>query len=63
MGPAQSILYLHRAFMEPSEAQGSKVQIPLAVIDLGETDVFLAQGLTDIHSLLVPAGAGRGAYN
>ncbi|MBA3893832.1 MAG: hypothetical protein H0X69_09065 [Gemmatimonadales bacterium] len=42
MGPPQGVLHLHRAFMQPSEAQGPKVQIPLAVIDLGETDVFLA---------------------
>ncbi len=49
------------AFVEPPQAERSEVEIPFAIIDLGEADVLLAQGLTDIDPLLVPADAAVAA--
>src|SRR5437762_2915738 len=58
MGPAQGVFNLEGAFVESPETQRPEVEIPLAVIDLGEAHDPLAQCLTDIYPLLVPADAG-----
>lgn len=62
MGAAQRILDLERAFMQAAEPKRTEGQIPLPVLDLGEAHVFLAEGLTDIDPLLVPANAAVAAH-
>ena len=41
--------------MESAQAKRAEVDVPLAVVDLDEPDIFLAQRLTDVDPLLVPA--------
>jgi hypothetical protein len=41
--------------MESTQAERAEVDIPFAVVDLDESDMLLAQDLTDIDPLLVPA--------
>ncbi len=41
--------------MEPSELDRAKVQIPLAVVDLGEADEFTAEHVAHVDPVLVPA--------
>lgn len=41
--------------MESAQAERVEVDIPFAVVDLDEPDELLAQRLTDIDPMLVPA--------
>jgi hypothetical protein len=45
------------ALVESAQAERAEVDIPFAVVDLNQADGFLAQGLADVDSLLVPADA------
>jgi len=55
--PAERVLDEEGALVESAQAERAEVDIPFAVVDLDEPDVFLAQGLADIDPLLVPADA------
>ena len=43
--------------MNAAEFHGSKVQIPLAVVDLFEADVFARDDMADIDPVVLPADA------
>jgi hypothetical protein len=53
--PAERVLDEESALMESPQAERAEVDIPFAVVDLDEPDEVLAQGLTDVDPLLVPA--------
>ena len=48
--------------MEAPQAEGAQVDVPFAVGDLHEADGFLAEGLADIDSRLVPADSAVAAH-
>jgi hypothetical protein len=49
--PAERILDEAGALVESAQAERAEVDIPFAVVDLDESDVLLAQGLTDVDPL------------
>jgi hypothetical protein len=53
-----------KASQVPAESAarcGASLDVPFAVVDLDEPDVLLAQGLADVHPLLVPADSAVAA--
>ena len=53
--PAERVLDEEGALMESAQAERAEVDVPFAIVDLDQADVFLTQGLTDVDPLLVPA--------
>jgi hypothetical protein len=60
--PAERILDQESALVESTQTERAEVDLPLAVIDLDESDELLAQGLADVDPLLVPADAAVAAH-
>jgi len=57
---AEGVLDFEEPFVKPAEPDGSKVQIPLFVVDLDKADVLLAEHMANVHPALVPADAPAG---
>ena len=59
---AEGVLDAEKPFVQPPELDGTKVQVPLAVVDFGEADVLAAEHVAHVHPVLVPADAPIGAH-
>ena len=58
---AARIFDLAEPFVKPAELPGSKVEVPLAVVDLFEADEFPGEDETHIDPAVLPADAAIGA--
>jgi hypothetical protein len=59
--PPVGVFDLHLSFQQAPEFEGAEVDVPDAVLDLLEADVFADAGGGDIDPRLVPANAAVGA--
>ena len=50
--PAERVLDEEGALMESAQAERAEVDVPFAVVDLDEADIFLAQGLVEGMQLM-----------